>query len=153
MAFSWALKITYTVFLVLGGAYLVGSFKLPLGTAKIPGAGLFPFVVGITLVALSSSLLFLSFRAKEIPKEDAFPTGKDRQRVVAVALTLLFFAVFLSSLGFGVCSTVMMVTVLKLFGLRSWIKAIFISLVTIAIFYYLFVILLDIPLPGGILFP
>lgn len=130
----------------------MGSFKLPLGTAEIPGAGLFPFVLGIILVALSSSLLFLSFRAKEIPREDAFPKGKDRQRIVAVALTLLFFAVFLKPLGFGVCSAVMMVAVLKLFGLRSWIKAILISLVTIAISYYLFVILLDIPLPRGILF-
>ena len=152
MASSCALKITYAFFLVLGGAYLGGSFKLPLGTAKIPGAGLFPFVLGIILVALSSSLLLLSFRAKEIPREDAFPTGRDRQRVVAVALTLLFFAAFLKPLGFGVCSAVMMVAVLKLFGLRSWIKAIFISLVTIAISYYLFVIVLDIPLPRGILF-
>ncbi len=80
-----ALPIVSFCFLVLGGVYLAGSLELPMGSAARPGAGLYPFLVGITLVALSAPLFIRSLKLKETQQERAepFPRGKDRQRVMA----------------------------------------------------------------------
>lgn len=149
-----ALPVTFFCFLVLGGAYLAGSLNLPMGSADRPGAGLYPFLVGITLIALSVPLFIRSVRQKETQqeKEEAFPKGKDLKRVVAVALTIVFFIVLLKPLGYAVCSAVLMGAILRFLGLRSWEKIVLISILTAAISYYLFASVLDVPLPRGILF-
>jgi len=148
-----ALPVVCLAFLVVGGAYLVGSFYLPMGTVAHPGAGFFPLLVGTALVCLSVPLLIHSLKKKEIQKEEeAFPKGKDLYRVLGVALALIFFAVFLKPLGYGICSAALMVAVLRFLGLRSWMKTVLISILSTAISYYLFAFVLEVPLPRGFLF-
>lgn len=149
-----ALPITAFSFLVLGSAYLAGSLKLPMGTSVRPGAGLFPLLVGISLVITSALLLMGSWKQKETGAEDRepFPEGKDRQRVLAVAMTLISFVALLKTLGYGVSSAVLMGAILRLLGLRSWGRIVLISLLTAAISFYLFDSLLGTPLPRGIFF-
>lgn len=149
-----ALAFVSLCFLVLGGAYLAGSFFLPMGTAAHPGAGFYPLLVGIALVCLSVPLLGQSLKTKEIDQrgEEAFPKGEDLQRVMAVALALVFFAVFLKPLGYGICSAALMIAILRFLGMRNWGRAILISILSMAISYYLFASVLDVPLPRGILF-
>lgn len=147
-----ALPIVSFCFLVLGGVYLAGSLDLPMGSAARPGAGLFPFLVGIALVALSSPLFIRSLRLKETQQEktEPFPRGKDRQRVMAVAAALFFFVVLLKPLGYIICSIALMGATLRLLGLRSWAKIVLTSIFTAAISYYLFFSILGVPLPPGI---
>jgi len=148
-----ALPVVCLVFIIMGGAYLVGSFYLPMGTVAHPGAGFYPLLVGIALVCLSVPSLIHSLKKKEIQKEEeAFPKGKDLYRVLGVALALIFFAVFLKPLGYGICSAALMVAVLRFLGLRSWMKTVLISILSTAISYYLFASVLDVPLPRGFLF-
>ncbi|MBI5966545.1 MAG: tripartite tricarboxylate transporter TctB family protein [Deltaproteobacteria bacterium] len=149
-----ALAVVSLCFLVLGGAYLVGSFFLPMGTMAHPGAGFYPLLVGIALICLSLPLLAQSLKTKEMGQkgEEAFPKGEDLHRVVAVALALIFFAVFLKPLGYGICSAVLMIAVLRFLGMRNWKKTVLISILSMAISYYLFAFILDAPLPRGILF-
>lgn len=147
-----ALPIVSFCFLVLGGVYLAKSLELPMGSAARPGAGLYPFLVGITLVALSVSFLIQSLQAKETQPErgEPFPRGKDRQRVMAVAAALFFFVLFLNPLGYIICSIALMGAILRLLGLRSWGKVVLTSIFTTAISYYLFFSILGVPLPPGI---
>ena len=149
-----AFPVTALCFLLLGVAYLAGSLRLPLGTNVRPGAGLFPLLVGVSLTVLSFLLLIFSLKQKEsIPKDqEPFPEGKDRQRVAAVAITLILFVVLLKPLGYGVSSTLLMAATLKLLGLRRWGKIVLISILTAAISYYLFDSLLGTPLPRGLFF-
>jgi hypothetical protein len=149
-----ALPIVSLCFLLLGAGYLIESVRLPMGTSGQPGSGFYPFLVGVALAALSLSLLFQSFKRKETPGEeaDAFPKGRDLKRVVAVASTLIFFALFFKPLGYGICSAALMVAVLRLLGLRSWAKTVVISILTVGISYYLFASILGVPLPRGALF-
>lgn len=132
----------------------MGSLDLPRGSADRPGPGFFPLLVGIALVALSLPLLIRSVKEKESPpgKEELFPQGKDLHRVVAVAITVTCFAVLLNPLGYGVCSAALMGVILKILGMRNWPKIVLISVLTAAISYYLFVSILDVPLPRGIFF-
>ena len=91
-----ALPVTSLSFLVLGGAYLIESLYLPLGPAAQPGPGFFPLLVGIAMIVFSLHLFIQSLKPEEGPaeKEDPFPRGKDLQRVVAIAGTLIFFRCF-----------------------------------------------------------
>ncbi len=151
-----ALPVTSFCFLFLGVAYLAGSLDLPMGSADRPGAGLYPFLLGIFLVSISLPLFLGSLRVrkpqKEKEEEEPFPQGKDLQRVVAVSVTLTFFVVLLKPLGYGICSAVLMGSILRLLGLRSWIKIVLISIACSVISYYLFASILDVPLPRGIFF-
>ena len=149
-----ALPVTAVCFLLLGISYLAGSLKLPLGTSNRPGAGLFPLLVGVSLTILSLLLSIFSLKQKELSPEDQepFPEGKDRQRVAAVAITLILFVVLMKPLGYGVSSALLMGATLKLLGLRSWGKIVLISILTAAISYYLFDSLLGTPLPRGLFF-
>lgn len=149
-----ALPITSFCFLFLGAAYLAGSLELPRGSAAQPGAGLYPLLLSIFLVALSLAFLIRSLRKHEATSEEGepFPKGKDRQRVMAVGLALFLFVLFLKPLGYGPCSAVLMGATLRLLGLASWGKIVLISILTAFLSYYLFASLLGVPLPGGIFF-
>jgi putative tricarboxylic transport membrane protein len=149
-----ALPITALCFLALGIAYLIGSLDLRLGSATSPGPGLYPFFVGLTLLAITVPLFLLSLKTKEPRQgeEEAFPRGKDLKRVVALASMFIFFAVLLKPLGYWICSTVLMGASLKLLGMRSGKKIIVISVLTTAISYLLFVSILKVPIPLGIFF-
>lgn len=149
-----ALPVTSFCFLFLGAAYLAGSLELPRGSAAQPGAGLYPLLLGIFLVALSLALLIRSLRKNETKPEEGepFPKGKDRQRVIAVGIALFLFALLLKPLGYGLCTAVLMGAILRLLGLASWGKIVLISILTAFLSYYLFASLLGVPLPGGIFF-
>ena len=147
-----ALPLISFCFLGIGIAYVIGSLDLPMGTSDRPGAGLYPFLVGILSVTISLLLFIGSLRQKETPEEaeEEFPRGRDLRRVVSVGLTLVFFALLLKPVGFGICSALLMGTILRLLGLRDWKKIILISILSAALSYYLFARLLYVPLPKGI---
>ena len=149
-----ALPITVLCFLILGVVYLIGSLNLGTGSAISPGAGLYPFFIGIALISIALPLFLLSLKEKEPQqaKEEAFPQGKDLKRVVALALTFVFFAIFLKPLGYWVCGTALMGGSLKLLGMESWGKIVSISILTTAISYLLFVSILKVPIPLGTFF-
>jgi putative tricarboxylic transport membrane protein len=149
-----ALPITILCFLILGIVYLIGSVNLGIGSAISPGAGLYPSFIGITLIFIAFPFFLLSLKQKEPQqaKEEAFPKGKDLKRVVSLALTFVFFAIFLKPLGYWVCGTALMGASLKLLGMQSWGKVVLISILTTAISYFLFVSILKVPIPLGILF-
>jgi putative tricarboxylic transport membrane protein len=147
-----ALPIVSLCFLLLGIAYLADNSKLPLGSAAKPGAGLFPLLVGISLLGLSLALFIWSLEEKGISEKDQepFPEGNDRRRVLAVAVALALFALLLNPMGYGLCSAALMAAILRLLGLRSWGRIILISIVAAAVSYYLFDFLLGVPLPKGV---
>lgn len=149
-----ALPIVSLCFLILGGAYLVKSIELPMGSAARPGAGFYPLLVAITMVSLSLVLLSQALKPKTAQQEneEPFPQGKDRQRVMAVAMALIFFVILLRPLGYAIGSAALMGAVLRILGLRSWRKIFLISILTAAVSYWLFSFVLGVPLPRGLLF-
>lgn len=149
-----ALPITFLCFLILGIAYLIGSLNLGIGSAVSPGAGLYPSFIGITLICIALPCFLLSLRQQEPQpaSEEAFPRGKNLKRVVALALTFVLFPILLKPLGYLICGTALMGASLRLLGVHSWGKIASISLLTMAVSYFLFVSLLKVPIPLGILF-
>ncbi len=149
---SLVISLIYLFFLFLGIVYFIGSLGFPMGKLDQPGAGSYPFMVGLFLIATSSPLFFESLRQKEkkLEYEEQFPKGKNLLRVVSVVGTLLAFAILLKPLGYGVCSAVLMAAILRFLGLRSWMKVFLFSVITSGVSYYLFAKILSVPLPQGI---
>lgn len=142
--------ITYLFFLIIGAAYFVESLRLPLGTKAAPAAGFYPLIVGTLFIVLILTLLIST--AKKGDKEiEAFPEGKNRIRVIAVSIILIFFVILLKPLGYIVSSLGLLILILKILGLKSWWKIFLISIITSVISYYIFEKILAIPFPPGIL--
>jgi hypothetical protein len=144
------LVITTLSFLLLGGVALLSSLSLPLGSPSRPGAGFYPLFVSFVLVGLSLGLLRRSVKKVQEEETESFPDGKDRNRVIHVASALILFGVFLKPVGYEVSSAILMGAVLHLLGMRSWAKIFFVSILTSAVSFYLFVCILGVPLPRGI---
>jgi putative tricarboxylic transport membrane protein len=147
-------SVVAAAFLLLSVAYGIGSLLLPMGTLERPGPGFFPLIVALVMAALSSPLLwrFLCVKKPQPPGEHPFPRGPDLRRVLAMGGSLILFAVLLQPLGYGISSALLMGAVLRLLGMRHWGRIALSAVLTTAISYWLFAILLDVPLPTGVFF-
>jgi hypothetical protein len=124
----------------VGGA--IGSLALGLGRLTQPGPGLWPFVVSVVVTVLSLVLAVVGRRGTDTEKfsRSSVLTG------VAV-LSLVLFAVALPLIGFEIPSLLLAFVWLRFLGKESWVPSVVISVGTVAAFYVLFVLVLQIPLP------
>jgi len=129
------------------------SLRMPIGTFRAAGTGLFPLCLGIILMALSSLLLLQLFfkRRQTIVKKGTVvePSGSTKQLIfffgTMVLVTLLF-----NRLGYPLSSFLLMLALLKTLGMKRWSLNILLSLGTAAVCYFLFVQWLNIPMPKGL---
>lgn len=85
------------IFVVLGGAFALPSLGYGLGTWLEIGPGMFPFILGLLLVALGLGVAGVGVRGGEVT------AGLRRipwRAVVLIAAALLFFAFTVAPLGF-----------------------------------------------------
>ncbi len=71
-------------------------------------------------------------------------------RISALLAACAVYVLFLESLGHAVVTSIMTFVVLQVMEMRSWPLKIAVSLLFGFGSYYLFVTLLDVPLPGGL---
>ena len=136
-----------------GGLTTVLSLRMPIGTFRAAGTGLFPLLLGIILMILSGLFLLNLFLGKEkgagrkeSPAE-AIP-GSIKPVVLFLGMMALA-ALFLNSLGYPLIAFLLMVALLKILGMKRWPANILLSLATAAASYFLFIQWLKIPLPKG----
>jgi putative tricarboxylic transport membrane protein len=148
-------KVCYAIFLGIGVLYLIGSLFLPIGTSAAPQGGLFPLLVAILLVALSVALIAGVRKGAPGAVEaiEAFPMGQDRRRVLAVSSALVLYSLLLKPIGYLVSTVALMGVIVYLLGLRGWIRIAMTAVLTGVLSYYLFAVLLDVPLPRGEVMP
>jgi len=141
------------ILFLFGGLTTLLSLRMPIGTFRAAGTGLFPLLLGIILMILSGLFLLNLFLRKEKGAErkespvEAIPGS--------IAPVLLFLGMmglatlFFNSLGYPLVAFLLMVTLLKILGTKRWSVNILLSLATAAASYFLFVQWLKIPLPKG----
>ncbi len=144
--------------LVAGGAFiLVGiavmiysATVLSLGTVQLPGPGFFPFVCGGFFIVFSA--IWLSSVRKSGGDEDDepfFAKGMWIKPLLAVLL-ILAYAFVMEPLGY-ILSTLFFMMLWQLVLERTKVpKTLIISVITAVVLYYLFTMLLQVPLPSGI---
>lgn len=129
---------------LFGMIYLALALRLPLRTLNGPGAGFFPILVGICLVA---SGIIATARAGAVPPANLLPASS-RTKILIVFASMMMFCAFLPRLGYIACGSMVMFAALMQFEV-SWKGAAVISVAASIGTYWLFVSVLGLPLPRG----
>ncbi|GAB3960094.1 tripartite tricarboxylate transporter TctB family protein [Micromonospora vulcania] len=90
------------VFVLIGGAFVVGALGYELGTPLRMGPGAFPLLVGATVAALGLAIVIKGLIAGEVISFGTIPW----RAVAAIALAVLFFGFTVRRLGFVPTSAV-----------------------------------------------
>ena len=145
-----------------GGALIFGfgaltvylSLKMPLGTFRAAGPGLFPLCLGLLLVVLASifTLAALMRLRRDGKREGKTPEGTGSVKpVLGFMAVIAFAACFLEYLGYATTAFMVVMALLQILGGRYWRRNLLIALAAGAISHFLFVQWLQIPFPQGVL--
>ena len=145
-------RLLALVVVAASGAYLLSAWPLPAGTTARPGAGFFPLGVGAFGAVLALVWTVSVFRrAPASGAADPRAPVEGLGRVVATAGSLAGFCLLLPYAGYPVTALVFAAVLLRWLG-AGWRSALVIGLASAALSYYLFGVVLSVPLPRGILF-
>ncbi len=128
------------------------SLKMPIGKFRMPGTGMFPLILGILLMLLSSLfILRLFYQSKKTvlekglgPLSQLFPI-----QLILFFGTMVLATAFFKQLGYPLTSFLLMMVLLRTLRMKNWGFILLLSLVTAGVSYFLFVQWLKIPLPKG----
>ena len=140
-----------TFFVLLGLLGVSQSLQLDLyQRGGIPGPGMFPLVLSISLVVLGGLVVMSRLRATP----DAYPpfekpSRDELRRVVTVMAASVVSAVLLPIVGYFLSSLALVAfLIFAVERLRTW-RAVVTVVVLPAVFFLVFVVLLRVRLPGG----
>ena len=142
------------VLFFFGVATTVLSQRMPLGTFRTSGTGMFPLFLGILLMFLSCLfLLKLYYKSKRTTVREDSVAGVHGS---SIQLTLFFGVMvlttaFFKQLGYPLSSFLLMVALLRILGVKRWRLNLPLSFITAVVCYFLFVQWLQIPLPKGLI--
>jgi putative tricarboxylic transport membrane protein len=145
--------------LAAGVVYLTMAIHMPRGNLAQPGPGLYPMIVGIFWVLTSFGCLLHQVirRLKENSDSKTFfqaeNTSSNSHPIKAVKLMALMviYVLALKPVGFPIAISVFLFVAIRLFGYPKSFYAIIMAVVMAILSYILFVLLLKVPLPMGIL--
>ncbi len=135
------------VALGVGVTGAVLAFGYGLGSLREPGPGLWPFIVSVSIAMLSFLLLIVG---RGLADSEAFTRASVLPLVGVV--TFIGFGLLMPLIGFEIPALLLSVVWLRFLGRESWRNTIVISVVTVVVFYLLFLYGLRIPLPHLIAF-
>ena len=137
---------------LIAAGYLALALDLPFGHLDQPGAGIFPVLAGTVLVAASLMAIWEGLKlAPDVRVE--IPAGADRKRLLILVALLLAFLVALPILGQLISSTIFCILLMRGLSSLSWPRIVVYSFVMCGALYAVFVVLLKVPLPRGLLSP
>jgi len=129
-------------FVVVGVYVLASSIELGLWTTLGPGPGMFPFAMGVLLVAMSVVWLF-----QELRRPSETPDGVDARLVIAVVVSLAVLAAVLDLIGFQLSMFLFLLYHLKVRGGRGWVSSLIIAVAGSFGAFYAFNYGLNVSLP------
>jgi len=143
---------------VAGGIVSVASLAHDIGwSASGPGAGYFPFRVGVLLTVVGVALVIQSAYAKAsagpghlgVGSDAVFATRPDLRRTLGVVLPTAALAGGTMVLGSYVASGLFLAFMMRRHGGYGWLPAAALGAVSIAVFYMVFDLWFRVPLAKG----
>jgi putative tricarboxylic transport membrane protein len=132
-------------FLLFGGIMLWQSLQLDYYSDYGPGPGLLPLWISSAIIVFSVLNLVLSLKKNIIRIADVIPKGEGLLNVLACIGAFLLFIIIVPYVGFLIGSTVMLFILFSR-GFK-WYWAIGLSVLIAGIIFWVFGILLQVPLP------
>ncbi len=133
---------------LVGLLYTAEALRYARGTAAQPGPGVYPLLVGALWLAGSVST-GLEAMLMDPGVRVEWPVGTARWRIVAIMAAVLGYAGLLPYLGHPVAATLVALVVLQVMGARDWRLKLGQALLLGLGSYYLFALVLGVPLPLG----
>jgi hypothetical protein len=141
--------VVAAILLVFGIVVAYGSYQLGSGwTTDGPGAGYFPFYVGILICIAGIGVLVQTLRAKN-KGEEAFVDREQLRRVLSVFIPALLYVGAVQIFGLYVASAVYIALFMVILGKYTWLKSVVISLSVIVLFFLMFEVWFKVPLFKG----
>ena len=140
------------VILLFGAVTTFLSLRMPVGTFRMAGTGMFPLCLGILLMVLSGIFIFRIFfkgKAEQIKKESSVESSESPIQLILFLAAMALATLFFNRLGYPLTSFLLMVALLRILGIKRWGQNILISVMTAVGSYLLFVKWLEIPMPKG----
>lgn len=145
--------VVAVLILILGGVVLYGSRKLGSEwTSDGPGAGYFPFYIGIILVISGAGVLYQALAGKE-KNTEVFVDRESLGRVLSVLIPAAVYVGAIQLIGIYVASAVYIALFMVILGKYSWLKSVIIAVAVNALFFMMFEVWFKVPLHKGSLDP
>lgn len=147
-------RVIALAFLAGSGFYLALSFAFPFGSTARPGPGYFPVAVGVFLCLVAAVFTLVAFRRDAgVSGVTMAPTSRSAQaRAGATAAGLVGFCLLLPWTGYPLAAFGFVALLLRRLGGGSWPAALGAAAASAALSYWVFAVLLSVPLPKGIFF-
>jgi putative tricarboxylic transport membrane protein len=144
--------VSSIIWMALGGLFVVGALQQGLIRRGVPGPGFLPFIFGLALIFISLFVLIPALKQKEKDTgAGLFPErGSFRQLLLAV-IALFAFGFAMEYLGYLLTTFFFMFFVARLMEPKGWGTTTLLALSTAVGSYLLFVVLLEVQLPRGLL--
>ncbi len=138
------------VFLLLGILVVIETRRLDYGGGYGAGPGFFPFWLGITIAILGAILLLQALRKGIDSGGDPAQWADWRKKIIAYT-ALLAFVLTVEIVGFITGFALLFAFLLVVIEREGWLRSILAALTAGAGLYLLFVRLLQVELPSGLL--
>ncbi len=143
--------IADSLWLILGVAVCVESWNLKIGALHSPGPGFLPFWAGLFLGLFSLISLIRTAATPKTEDEPSVWTGVNVPKLILVILALLLYVALLDTLGFFLCTFLLLIFLFRTVEPYPWYIVLLASVLSLAAVYVLFVLLMDVRLPSGVL--
>jgi len=138
---------------VVGAIVIQGSRKLGSGwTTDGPGAGYFPFYIGLILCISGAGILVQALTGKT-KNTEIFVDSEQLKRVLSVLIPALVYVGAVQFIGLYVASAIYIALFMVVLGKYSWIKSVIAALAVNTLFFMMFEVWFKVPLYKGTLDP
>ena len=134
---------------IMGAVTMQGAYTLGSGwTNEGPGAGYFPFYIGVLLCISGIGTIYQALLGKN-KNTDVFVDSVQLKRVASVLIPALVYVLAVQFLGLYVASVIYIALFMIILGKFSWIKSVIISLAVMTLFFFMFEVWFKVPLFKG----
>jgi putative tricarboxylic transport membrane protein len=135
--------------IVIAGIMIHTSRSFPGAQGADVGASFFPVILSSVLILLSVLLMVTSMKKKTVESRSE---EKSEWKKVLLGMTCTFFYfVLLIYLGYVIATPIFLAAMMWMFNYRRLIHVVFWSLLITGLIYVCFALLLQVPLPDGVL--
>ena len=145
--------VVAAILFIIGAVVVVEARRLGAGwTSDGPGAGYFPFYIGLILSISALGVIYQSLGAKT-RDDGAFVNRLQMGRVLSVLLPATVYVLAIWFLGLYVASALYIALFMIFLGDYPWVKSVILSAVVVAVFFMMFEVWFKVPLYKGTLEP
>jgi Tripartite tricarboxylate transporter TctB family len=141
------------ILFVIGAVVVFEARRLGAGwTTDGPGAGYFPFYIGL-IVCISALGILVQSRSAKTRDEGAFVDREQTGRVLSVLLPAAVYVLGIWFLGIYVASALYIGLFMIILGKYSLLKSVLVAVIVNALFFMMFEVWFKVPLYKGTLEP